>query len=123
MRRRKRRPKTISSQGLSGQRGVNLIEHIILEMGSRWTPSGPNEIGIDGYIELFDPSSRLPLGLTLGAQSKVVESAGDQSQPSFDYWCDPNDLEYWLVGNTPIILVVSAPASNVAYWVSIKDHF
>ncbi len=123
IRRRRRRPKTISSQGLSGQRGVNLIERIILEMGSRWTPSGPNEIGIDGYIELFDPSSGRSLGLTLGAQSKVVEAAGDISKGSFDYWCDANDLEYWLGGNTPIILVVSAPSSNVAYWISIKDHF
>jgi len=120
---RKRRPKTMSSQGLSGQRGVNLIERIVLEMGSRWTPSGPNEVGIDGYIELFDPGSRCPIGLTLAAQSKVVEAAGDQLQLSFDYWCDANDLEYWLGGNTPIILVVSAPSSNVAYWISIKDHF
>jgi hypothetical protein len=123
LRRRKRRPKTISSQGLSGQRGVNLVERIILEMGSRWTPSGPNEIGIDGYIELFDDGSRRSLGLTLAAQSKVLEAAGDQSQTSFDYWCDANDLEYWLGGNTPIILVVSAPSSNVAYWISIKDQF
>jgi hypothetical protein len=123
VRQRKLRPKTISSQGLSGQRGVNLIERILLEMGSRWTPSGPNEVGIDGYIELFDPSSRRPLGLTLAAQSKVVEAAGNESQPSFDYWCDANDLEYWLAGNTPIILVVSAPSSNVAYWISIKDYF
>lgn len=33
-------------------------------MESRWTPSGPNEVGIDGYIELFDPATRKPLGLT-----------------------------------------------------------
>src|SRR5262249_49518445 len=33
------------------------------------------------------------------------------------------DLEYWLNGNTPVILVVSNPATNEAYWISIKDHF
>lgn len=70
--RRKSRPKTISRPGLTGQRGINAIERIVLEMGSRWTPSGPNEIGIDGYIELFDPNSRQALGLTLAVQSKVV---------------------------------------------------
>ena len=75
VRNRKRRSKTISSQGLTGQRGVNLIERIVLEMGSRWTPSGPNEVGIDAYIELFDTNSRDPLGLTLAVQSKVVTAA------------------------------------------------
>jgi len=123
VRRRKRRPKTISRQGVTGQRGVNLIERVVLEMRSRWAPSGPNETGIDGYIELFDPNSGRPLGLTLGVQSKVVQAAADASEPSFDYWCDPNDVEYWLGGNMPIVLVVSAPSSNLAYWVSIKDHF
>ena len=55
-----------------GSAGINAIERIVLEMGSRWTPSGPNEIGIDGYIELSDPNSRQALGLTLAVQSKVV---------------------------------------------------
>jgi hypothetical protein len=123
VRRRRRRPKTISRQGVSGQRGINLIERVVLEMRSRWTPSGPNEIGIDGYIELFDPNSGSPLGLTVAVQSKVVEATEDSSTATFDYWCDANDIEYWLGGNTPIILVVSAPSSNVAYWVSIKDQF
>jgi hypothetical protein len=121
--RRKKRPKTISTQGLTGQQGVNLIERVVLDMGSRWTPSGPNEIGIDGYIELFDPSSHQPLGITVAVQSKVVNAIADNSKPTFDYWCDVSDLEYWLNGNTPVILVVSNVVSHEAYWVSIKDHF
>jgi hypothetical protein len=122
-RRRKRHPKTISTQGLTGQGGVNFIESIVLEMGSRWTPSGANEVGIDGYIELFDPNSHQALGLTLAVQSKVVSAIGNDSKPSVDYWCDANDLEYWLNGNTPVILVISNPASREAYWISIKDYF
>jgi hypothetical protein len=92
-------------------------------MGSRWTPSGPNEIGIDGYIELFDPNSRRALGLTLAVQSKVVTAIGRATDKTFDYWCDANDLTYWLNGNTPVILIVSAGDANEAYWVSIKEHF
>jgi Domain of unknown function (DUF4365) len=90
--RRTSRPKTISSQGLTGQKGINAIEQIVLEMGSRWTPSGPNEIGIDGYIELFDANSGKPLGLTLAVQSKVVSARAGESEKTFDYWCDANDL-------------------------------
>ncbi len=122
-RRPKRRPKILSTQGLTGQQGINFIERVVLEMGSRWTPSGPNEIGIDGYIELFDPNSHQPLGLTLAVQSKVVTAIADDSKPTFDYWCDANDVEYWLNGNTPVILVVSSPVSNRGYWISVKDYF
>ncbi len=121
--RKRPRRKTISVQGLTGQRGVNAIERIVLEMGSRWTPSGPNEIGIDGYIELFDPNSHEPLGLTVAVQSKVVSAIANSSERTFDYWCDPSDLEYWLNGNTPIILVVSSGNWNTAYWISIKEYF
>jgi hypothetical protein len=92
-------------------------------MGSRWTPSGPNEIGIDGYIELFDPNSRQALGLTLAVQSKVVTNIAHAADKTFDYWCDANDVAYWLNGNTPVILIVSTGSANEAYWVSIKEHF
>jgi hypothetical protein len=102
---------------------VNLIERITLQMGSRWSASGPNEIGIDGYIELFDPNSHHALGLTFAVQSKVVTAITNAARPSFDYWCDANDLDYWLNGNMPVILVISNPATNEAYWVSIRDHF
>jgi hypothetical protein len=121
--RRQKPPKKIPIQGISGQRGVNFIEGLVLEMGSRWTASGPNEVGIDGYIELFDPNSHHPLGLTLAVQSKVVTALADDPKPTFDYWCDANDIDYWLNGNTPVILVVSNPGTREAYWISIKDYF
>jgi hypothetical protein len=83
-----RKPKTLSSQGLLGQKGINLIEHIVLEMGSRWTPSGANEVGIDGYIELFDPTSHVALGKTLAIQSKAVSKFANKTEETFDFWCD-----------------------------------
>jgi Domain of unknown function (DUF4365) len=122
-RRGPRRPNTISASGVTGQKGINLIERIVLDMESRWTPSGQNEVGIDGYIELFDPATRKALGLTLAAQSKVVNALAGDTTPSFDYRCDPADLEYWLSGSMPVILVVSSPTASEAYWVSIKDYF
>lgn len=117
------RPKMLSSQGLLGQKGINLIERVVLEMGSRWTPSGPNEVGIDGYIELFDPSSNVALAKTLAVQSKVVSEFANETEEAFDFWCSRRDLDYWLQGNMPIILVVSRPALSQAYWVSVKDYF
>ena len=123
LRHRRRVPKTITTQGLTGQKGINLIERRVLEMGSRWTPSGPNEVGIDGYIELFDPNSRQSLRLTIAVQSKVVTAISNDPSPTFDYWCDASDVEYWLNGNTPVILVVSSPVSNESYWICVKSYF
>lgn len=115
--------KTISREGLKGQLGINAIERIIASMGSRWSPSGPNEVGIDGYIELFDPESREALGLTIAVQSRVMTASTASNEAAFDYWCGPAELEYWLNGNTPIILVLSDGTSNNVYWVSIKEYF
>ncbi len=124
-RRRGRRsgPKTISGTGLTGQKGVHVIEGVVLDMESRWTPSGPNEVGIDGYIELFDPASHKALGLNLAAQSKASTGITSDPRATFDFWCAPADIEYWLAGNMPMILVVSDPASKEAWWVSVKDYF
>lgn len=121
-RRTRVRPKTISPQGIAGQKGVNLIEGILLKMGSRWTASGANEVGIDGYIELFDPTSHLSLGRTLAVQSKVV-SAIREAREEFRYICDPGDLDYWLKSNIPVILIVSDPETEQAYWVWLQDVF
>lgn len=117
------RTKKISRPGILGQKGVNLVEKIVLEMGSRWTASGPNEVGIDGYIELFDPNTNSPLGKTLAVQSKALSSFSNETDEYFDYWCNRRDIDYWLQGNVPVILIVSRPATNEAYWVCIKDYF
>ena len=42
---------------------------------------------------------------------------------TFDTLCARNDLEYWLKGNIPVILIVSAPDTNQAYWVWIQEAF
>ena len=120
---KKSRSKQISKSGILGQRGINLIERVVLGMGSRWTPSGPNETGIDGYIELYDPSDSTPLGRTLAVQSKAVSAFESEDGATFSYWAQRRDLEYWLAGNMPVILVVSRPDTNEAYWVSIQDCF
>lgn len=121
--RKKPAPKTIAASGITGQQGINAIERIVLDSGSRWTPSGPNEIGIDGYIELFDPSSRRPLGLTLAVQSKVVSAIANDKAATFDYWCAPGDISYWLEGNIPVVLIVSSGDAKEVYWASVRDQF
>ncbi|MCA1636692.1 MAG: DUF4365 domain-containing protein, partial [Acidobacteria bacterium] len=57
-------------------------------------------------------------------QSKATERRFPaETAVKFHYTCDENDLRYWLEGNTPVILVVSRPRTDEAYWVSVKSYF
>lgn len=117
------RPKSVSKQGILGQRGVNLIEEVALSMRATWTPTGSNEVGIDGYMELFDPVSGGALGKIIAVQSKATGQFLNETDSTFDFRCEKRDIDYWFNINIAVILVVSKPDSNTAYWVSIKEHF
>jgi hypothetical protein len=116
-------PKKLSRQAIRGQQGINLVERIALAMHCTWTPTGATEVGIDGYIELFDPGTQSSLGKTLGVQSKVNATFSNESAGGFDYYCTERDLQYWLQGNLPVLLIISRPEKDEAYWLSIKDYF
>jgi hypothetical protein len=116
------RPKMLSKAGSLGQRGINLIERIVIHMGSRWTPSGANEAGIDGYIELFEPDSQRATSLHLAVQSKAVTRfEGDDKTVKFSFKRD--DIAYWLDASLPVVVVVSCPDTEEAYWVSVPRYF
>ncbi|HYE75863.1 MAG TPA: DUF4365 domain-containing protein, partial [Blastocatellia bacterium] len=118
------RPKKISHSDIIGQQGINLIENVVLQMGFLWYPTGGVEAGVDGFIEIRDAESGEVTNCTIQVQSKATN--GDftaEIETGFTYICAERDLNYWLQGNAPVILVVSRPNSNEAYWVSIKDYF
>jgi len=92
-------------------------------MGCSWTPTGATEVGIDGYIELFDRATGAALGKTLAAQSKVLATFPNDTTEGFDYYCMERDLAYWLQGNMPVVLIIVRPETSEAYWISIKDYF
>jgi len=115
--------KQLHSAAVKGQAGVNLIERVVLDMKSRWTPNGPNEVGIDGFIELFDPTTGKATGKNIAVQSKALSTLCRQGPDTIEYWCDRRDIEYWLRQNLPVILVVSKPDASEAYWACIQDRF
>lgn len=118
------RPKTLSEQAVVGQRGVNLIESIVLAMGCRWVAAPVLDVGIDGYIELADPTTRAALGTTLAVQSRATESSWPgEDGDGFHYLCDQRELDYWMQGNLPVLLVLSRPSTGEAYWASVNERF
>lgn len=119
-----RRPKQIPASMIIGRQGVNLIESIVLSMGFVWHPTGGVEAGIDGFIELRDPTTGVMLNSLIPVQSKATTARfANETTDEFDYTCDERDLVYWLQGNANLILVVCRPTTKEAYWVSVKDYF
>jgi hypothetical protein len=115
--------KRITDAQLLGEMGVNLIQKIVLKMGFTWHPTNQSvEAGIDGWVELRDDKTGEVKNCWIPVQSRAVSEI-IEAKGAPTYYCKPNDLEYWLEGSTPVILVVSAPEDEIAYWVNVKDYF
>lgn len=100
-----------------------LVHDRVSEMGHLWTPSGQVEAGIDGTIEICDRQGT-PTNSLMRVQVKATERRFTaETDANFTYLCDERDLDYWLRGNAPVLLVVTRPSSSEAYWASIKDRF
>lgn len=116
--------KKIHNNSMTGQKGINLIEKIVLEMGFVWYPTGGMEAGIDGTIEIRNPQTGEVANNIVQVQSKATENPfSAETADKFEYTCKDKDIDYWLGGNTPVILVVSRPKDNLIYWVSVKNYF
>ena len=116
--------KKLAPQTLLGQRGANLVERTALEMHYAWRPILIFDVGIDGEIEICDPETGEATNLILRVQVKATgQPFQRETSESFEYSCDRRDLDYWLRGNAPVILIVCRPDTNEAYWVSVKDYF
>lgn len=118
------KPKRIPNQSLVGQMGINLIERVVTKMGFVWRPTAQHDVGIDGQIEFRNPTTGDMTNLIVAVQSKATEGRlNAETDDSFTYTVDERDLAYWMQGNLPVVLVVSRPATDEGYWVSIKDWY
>lgn len=117
------KPKRLTSQMRLGQEGISMIERTCLKMHCTWSPTGAVDVGIDGFIEMFDRNTGDALGKHLAVQSKAVSNLANDTGETFDFSCEARDIAYWRHGNMPVLLIVSRPSTNEQYWVSVKDYF
>lgn len=116
--------KTLTHKSLLGQQGANLIERIVSDMGQVWRPTAVHDTGIDGTIEFRDPATGEVTNTHIQVQSKATSAAWEsENDDRFVYRVREEDLAYWLRGNLQVILVVSRPSSEEAYWISVKEYF
>lgn len=116
-------PKRISGRSLIGQQGINLIEKRVLDLGWIWNPTSL-DAGIDGVIEIRDPKTEEATNLILQVQSKATSGRWTrEDDDSFEFLCDERDIQYWMRGNAPVLLVCSRPETDEAYWTVVKEQF
>lgn len=120
---RRHQRKTYAKTQFTGQRGVNIVERIVLEMGYVWNATY-FEAGIDGYIEIADPETGEATNKIVQVQVKAVENdfQSDNGQ-EFSFTCERAHIDYWLNGTAPVILVVCKIRTGEAYWVNVADFF
>jgi len=115
--------KTVTPQTIIGEQGVALISTRCLEMGFIFHPRRVDH-GIDGHIDLVEPGSGALLNGTLLVQSKAQNRPfPSETDDGFRYLCDERDLDLWLSGNAPVILIFSHPEQGEAWWVDVKAAF
>jgi hypothetical protein len=115
--------KTSRDSELLGQKGVNLIEKLVLGMGLLWHPAGPFDYGIDGRIELRDVRTKRPLNRQLGVQSKARARFTAETEDRFEFLCERADIDYWMRSDVPVILVCSHPDESRAWFCCVTDWF
>ncbi|MEH2329723.1 DUF4365 domain-containing protein [Nostoc sp.] len=117
--------KKIGQSDIIGQQGINIIEEVVLSMGFLWYPTGGIEAGIDGIIEIRDFQTGEVANCILQVQSKATQKTHLQAENenSFEYRFEERDIDYWLQGNAPVILIVVKTSTKEAFWVAVKDYF
>ena len=111
--------KTVTKQTRIGEAGIALIHQRAVEMGFLFHPRRVDH-GIDGHLDLVDARSGALLSLTILVQSKASELPfAGEDDAGFHYMCKPQDLDLWLAGNAPVVVVAVCQVPTSA-WTSMR---
>lgn len=117
-----RRKKTVAPQTIIGEGGVALIAQRVNEMGFLYHDRRVDH-GIDGEIELVGPNGEA-LNRVVMVQSKASNRRHSyETDDGFQWTAEPADLDYWLSGNAPVIVVLSRPKEKEAWWFDVRTEF
>src|SRR5260370_22094725 len=110
--------KKLSEQQIIGQQGVHLLGGRLLSVGLSFQSSGPLDAGIDGFLELRDPSTGEVRAQWITAQLKTQKEGrfSEETDESLSYICRQQDLDYWLGSNGPVGLFVARLRHRRIFW-------
>lgn len=115
--------KMIDDNTHKGDAGIALIHRRVSQMKHVWHGRAL-DAGIDGTIELRDPSTGVMSNQHILVQSKASDRFPGENDTKFHYICNDRDVDYWMkAGHNPVILVCSHPATGEAWWAHIQSCF
>jgi hypothetical protein len=97
-------PRATLSFELSAEEPAPQVESATFAPGEDWASTPLDVSATNPHCGDFDDRGTL----TLAVQSKVVSAIANDKAATFDYWCAPGDISYWLEGNIPVVLIVSS---------------
>ncbi len=115
--------KKIHDQTFIGEGGTAVVQKVLMEMRYGWLPTGRFDAGIDGYIELRDSQSKEMLGAHLGAQVKTRAKFTAETDETFEFRCEQEDIDYWMRSNLPVLLICVRSESSDAWYVCATEYF
>jgi uncharacterized protein DUF4365 len=117
--------KKLSEQQIIGQQGVHLLSGRLLSVGLSFQPTGVLDAGIDGFLELRDPSTGEVRAQWITAQLKTQKKGkfSEETDESFSFICEQKDLDYWLDSNVPVVLFVARLSDERIHWKSVQTWF
>lgn len=119
MARGKRFPKSARVE----RRGVALVQSIVADMGHIWREKSVSDVGIDGEIELVDQTTDRVTGRLLMVQVKSRSKLDERPDGTFRFTCTQEDLDYWLSGTAPVLLVLVSADEREAWFKNLDAWF
>lgn len=109
------------SNAKQGRAGVIAVEQACNRLDLIWRNLLEEDVGVDGTIEIA--IGNFPTGKIVGAQIKSGMSyIRSETDDSFKFYPDKDDIEYWRALSIPLFLLVHHPANENIYWVDIGRY-
>ena len=95
--------------------GVIAVEQACNKLDLIWRNLLQEDVGVDGTIEIA--LGEFPTGKLVGAQVKSgVSYVRSETDSSFRFYPDKDDLTYWRELSIPLFLLVHHPDDGNVYW-------
>jgi hypothetical protein len=101
--------------------GIAKLYRVITGMGYIWRPTANSDVGIDGEIELVEDRAATAKVIKVQVKSGVSYFRKDE-QRSFEFHAAKEDIDYWRMANTPVLLAAYHPEKDTIYAVHVQAY-
>jgi uncharacterized protein DUF4365 len=116
-------PKKITKNQQTGRTGEVFVGYLFQKLGHIWHES-KSDAGIDCHVEWRRSDSGETTNRHIGVQVKAYSGAFNaETNDSFEFLPSEDDVDYWMHGTMPVILVCCKPWAEEAYWINIRGYF